>query len=241
MIQRPPFPPLWNPGAWTFILSQRSFHPLWTKMENHMIRWIEEILHRLIGGLSHYWLVVWTPLKNISQLGWLFPIYGKIKNVPNHQPAIIYRLSTSFNHPTFWWCSISQPSTNRCHDMSWMSVKKSATTQSDDMIFLWKTWESDPIPPIFDIPIPGSHCGSIPCPMGFLGRAFSPARLMSSLNRPGNGKPPTSHGHGGFRRNMRFAQFMEGFQWIIPRKNGFGDTDMDLESSPPGRRQQKTK
>ena len=25
------------------------------------------------------WLVVWTPLKNISQLGWLFPIYGKIK------------------------------------------------------------------------------------------------------------------------------------------------------------------
>ena len=30
--------------------------------------------------------MVWTPLKNISQLGWLFPIYGKIKNVPNHQP-----------------------------------------------------------------------------------------------------------------------------------------------------------
>ena len=25
------------------------------------------------------WLVVWTPLKHISQLGWLFPIYGKIK------------------------------------------------------------------------------------------------------------------------------------------------------------------
>ena len=33
------------------------------------------------------WLVVWTPLTNIiSQLGWLFPIYGKMKNVPNHQP-----------------------------------------------------------------------------------------------------------------------------------------------------------
>ena len=29
--------------------------------------------------MNHYWLVVWTPLKNISQLGWLFPIYGKIK------------------------------------------------------------------------------------------------------------------------------------------------------------------
>jgi hypothetical protein len=32
------------------------------------------------------WLVVSTPLKNISQLGLLFPIYGKMKNVPNHQP-----------------------------------------------------------------------------------------------------------------------------------------------------------
>ena len=30
------------------------------------------------------WLVVSTPLKNISQLGLLFPIYGK-KHVPNHQ------------------------------------------------------------------------------------------------------------------------------------------------------------
>ena len=33
-----------------------------------------------------YWLVVSTPLKNISQLGWFFPIYGKLKHVPNHQP-----------------------------------------------------------------------------------------------------------------------------------------------------------
>ena len=35
------------------------------------------------------WLVVSTPLKNISQLGLLFPIYGKRKNVPNHQPENI--------------------------------------------------------------------------------------------------------------------------------------------------------
>ena len=33
------------------------------------------------------WLVVSTPLKNISRLGLLFPIYGKLKSVPNHQPA----------------------------------------------------------------------------------------------------------------------------------------------------------
>jgi hypothetical protein len=34
------------------------------------------------------WLVVSTPLKNISQLGLLFAIYGKKENVPNHQPGI---------------------------------------------------------------------------------------------------------------------------------------------------------
>jgi hypothetical protein len=39
------------------------------------------------GSKVGYWLVVSTPLKNISQLGLLFPIYGKINNVPNHQPG----------------------------------------------------------------------------------------------------------------------------------------------------------
>ena len=33
-----------------------------------------------------------TPLKNISQMGVVFPIYGKIKNVPNHQPVYRYRI-----------------------------------------------------------------------------------------------------------------------------------------------------
>ena len=43
------------------------------------------------------WLVVWTHLKNISQLGWLFPIYGKRKNVPNHQPVMDTRTMDSFH------------------------------------------------------------------------------------------------------------------------------------------------
>ena len=43
----------------------------------------------------HIWLVVWTPLKNISQLGWLFLIYGKIKHVPNHQPAYMSKVNTN--------------------------------------------------------------------------------------------------------------------------------------------------
>ena len=36
------------------------------------------------------WLVVSTPLKNISQLGLLFPIYGKIFFFPNHQPGLVF-------------------------------------------------------------------------------------------------------------------------------------------------------
>ena len=44
----------------------------------------------LLNTIYLIWLVVWTPLKIISQLGWLFPIYGKIKNVPNHQPVIYW-------------------------------------------------------------------------------------------------------------------------------------------------------
>ena len=45
-----------------------------------------------------FWLVVWTPLKNISQLGLLFPIYGKIKNVPNHQPVLGFVMTCSKHH-----------------------------------------------------------------------------------------------------------------------------------------------
>ena len=47
---------------------------------------------------TSFWLVVWTPLKNVSQLGRLFPIYGKIKHVPNHQPGFI-NLGVSGSYP----------------------------------------------------------------------------------------------------------------------------------------------
>ena len=55
----------------------------------------------MVNGIcGHYHLVGgWaTPLKNISQLGWLFPIYGKIKNVPNHQPATYYKTLQQVPH-----------------------------------------------------------------------------------------------------------------------------------------------
>ena len=70
--------------------SQMSFSSLFL-----FLSWICVLLNCLHVGLSgpimlvyrvivennqkFIWLVVSTPLKNISQLGWLFPIYGKIK------------------------------------------------------------------------------------------------------------------------------------------------------------------
>ena len=50
----------------------------WTSVKEPHTFWLPRCF--LVGGIPN-------PLKNISQLGWLFPIYGKIKNVPNHQPV----------------------------------------------------------------------------------------------------------------------------------------------------------
>ena len=47
--------------------------------------------HCFVHHENIVWLVVSTPLKSISQLGWLFPMYGK-KHVPNHQPVLFYTI-----------------------------------------------------------------------------------------------------------------------------------------------------
>jgi hypothetical protein len=64
-------------------------------VENLQIDKLPKILHTI------NWLVLSTPLKNISQLELLFPIYGK--NVPNHQPVkvwIFQLYSETKNAPT---------------------------------------------------------------------------------------------------------------------------------------------
>jgi hypothetical protein len=39
--------------------------------------------------INHIWLVVSSPLKNISQIGSSSQLLGKKENVPNHQPDIL--------------------------------------------------------------------------------------------------------------------------------------------------------
>ena len=48
------------------------------------------------------WWLTYPSEKYESQLGWLFPIYGKIKNVPNHQPVCIYIYYVYCNVKIYW-------------------------------------------------------------------------------------------------------------------------------------------
>ena len=66
---------------------------------------IEAELRYLRCTPNNCWLVVSTPLNNISQLGLLFPIYGNIKNVPNHQ-RVMKKWSNHIRdyHPNAPWC-----------------------------------------------------------------------------------------------------------------------------------------
>ena len=66
--------------------------------------------HRYL--IISYWLVVSTPLKNISQWEGLSHILWKIKNVPNHQSAYHFQ-----NQPTCYVWKRNFPWTN-FHDFS---------------------------------------------------------------------------------------------------------------------------
>ena len=86
--------------------------------------------------------VVSTPLKNISQLGWVFPIYGKIKNVPNHQPYILYIYSTviSICPKAAAWTTMVLPPSRTCFEVSsaqaWLRIIWGKTPKFG----VWLSW-----------------------------------------------------------------------------------------------------
>ena len=111
----------------------------------------------LVGGFNS--------AENISQLGWLFPIYVKIKNVPNHQADIHYIPLASFcilrgelDHPDFsmvWhipYCicgKLTRREWNTAHfsenDISTFPkqnrVRSYTSNPSWSAIFLGKNWD----------------------------------------------------------------------------------------------------
>ena len=70
------------------------------------------------------WLVVSISLKYMSQLGWLFQIYGKIKHVPNHQSVQVLsgrRPNTN--------CTLFAINRMMWHDPKW-SINETVQTNS---------------------------------------------------------------------------------------------------------------
>ena len=87
------------------------------------------------------WLVVWTHLKNTSQLGWLFPIYGKIKNVPNHQPVIwcFFSINHYFNSsPKDVDLVFSIVPNLRGHETKKWTAARPKNPQAKQALFVWR-------------------------------------------------------------------------------------------------------
>jgi len=106
-----------------------SCHPQLCRMSKSVVLWClvacwgytdkmkanTHVLQMLAGGCLLFrthsqlsWLVVSTHVKNISQLGWLFPIYGKIwKNKTCSKPPTSIYSSSFFKAAKLWLSSAS--------------------------------------------------------------------------------------------------------------------------------------
>ena len=137
--------------------------PLWNPQWNPQVSWWK-ITMVLPWTSSIFWLVVSTPLKNISQLGWLFPIYGKIKVMFQTTKSSIFHGEQSLSdlHPMWkiWSQHVPAPSRPRqprpqhlesggtmtCVRMvlSWFSAQKHEHKQSslEDCCQIWANYEA---------------------------------------------------------------------------------------------------
>ena len=70
-------------------------------------------------AMDYTWLLVLTILKTICQLGWLFPIYGKMKHVANHQPVLCVILYVWFNKK---WCVAMLPLGAKSHQCCFLKL-----------------------------------------------------------------------------------------------------------------------
>ena len=79
----------------------------------------------LVGGLN-------PSEKYESQLGLLFPIYGKTKNVPNHQPLLNYQRGNTFGK------RVTEPNPNSPHILVLFSEFSSINFPRSSMVFPMK-------------------------------------------------------------------------------------------------------
>ena len=151
-------------------------------------------------GPVSIWLVISTPLKKISQLGWLLPVYGKIYNVPNHQPGMVISWSMTFKRlytlgedpnlkicATLWGSGMVTPRSNKTCCLLGSSrfpdvLSYTRPSPSLKCKILLKTWDIDLCKPLFILSVPKARmitdlpvAGEICCP-------------------PINGRADTGHG-----------------------------------------------
>ena len=105
---KPPAVPMFSAHLPPTTEASRKQHPVplrhdllqRTQVDEDIAR--QEQIHRAGASPEVIWLVVYRPLWKIwvswGQLGWLFPIYGKIKNVWNHQPVILISHDPGYQH-----------------------------------------------------------------------------------------------------------------------------------------------
>ena len=112
---------------------------------------------------THIWLVVSTPLKNMSQLGWLFPIYGKIKNGNQTTNQI-------FKETVFWTTVLKtkRPNSQTLNPPSGASLKKSVQVRPKTAIAPRITMEAAIFKPWVSA-IPGSLVSATALIMGYNG------------------------------------------------------------------------
>ena len=85
----------WSNHTWAKASGPKSHLSLaWFSIWTSII--INGFIYIYVICISGWWLQ--PRLKNISQLGLFFPIYGRIKRVPNHQPDL-YDINGTFDQP----------------------------------------------------------------------------------------------------------------------------------------------
>ena len=116
-----------------------------------------------------FWLVVSTPLKNISQLALLFPIYGKIRNVPNQREVPLWKGKNDYNWIQLadfpWPSQIPEPWLSQFlgHVASFFVVGQTEN----------HPWKSQEWPCLAGIRLPKSVCWFMLVPCSFSGKNTS--------------------------------------------------------------------
>jgi len=77
------------------------------------------------------WLVVSTPLKNISQIGSSSQLLGKIKNVPNHQPVSKFAAKKK---------KLKKPRCSILMARKWVSLPSSTGNRPESQTFHHRGW-----------------------------------------------------------------------------------------------------